>query len=77
MKQQFISTPKTLCTVASQIIWHNKHILVDERSFYNITLADKIINHVEQLFDTNGAMKPLSEFKREFSLSKNSHFYWI
>ena len=51
--------------------------MVDKRSFYNTTLADKGINHVGQLFDTDGAMKPWSVFKSEFSLSKNSHFYWI
>ena len=51
--------------------------MVDKRSFYNTTLADKGINHVGQLFDTNGAMKPWSVFKSQFSLSKNSNFYWI
>ena len=51
--------------------------MVDKRSFYNSTLADKGINQEGQLFDTNGAMKPWSVFKSEFSLSKNSHFYWI
>ena len=51
--------------------------MVDKRSFYNTTLADKGINHVGQLFDTNGAMKPWSVFKSKFSLSKTSHFYWI
>ena len=69
--------PKTSSIIASQIIWYNKHILVDKRSFYNTTQAVKGINHVGQLFDTNGAMKPWSEFKREFSLGKNSYFYWI
>ena len=69
--------PKTSSTIASQIIWNNKHILVDKRSFYDTTLADKRINGVVQLFDTNGAMKSWPVFKREFSLSKNSHFYWI
>ena len=69
--------PKTSSTIASQIIWYNKHILVDKRSFYNTTLAVRGINHVGQLFDTNGAMKPWSVFKREFSLGKNSYFYWI
>ena len=51
--------------------------MVDKRSLYNTALAGKGINHVGQLFDTNGAMKPCSVFKSEFSLSKNSHFYWI
>ena len=60
----------TLSTIASQIIWQNKHILVDKRSFYNTTLADKGINQVGQLFDTSGAIKPWSEFKRGFSLRK-------
>ena len=59
------------------MIWYNKHILVDKKSFYNTTLADKRINHVGQLFDTNGAMKPWSELKGEFSLIKNSYFYWV
>ena len=69
--------PKASSTIASQIIWYNKHILADKRYFHNTTLVDKGINHVGQLFDTNGAMKPWYVFKREFSLSKNSHFYWI
>ena len=69
--------PKTSSTIASQIIWYNKRILVDKRSFYNTTIADKGINHVRELFDTNGAMKPWFVFKSEFRLSKNSHFYWI
>ena len=72
-----VKISKTSSTIASQITWYNKHILVDKRSFYNITLVDKGINHLEQLLDSNGVMKPWSEFKGEFSLSKNSHFYWI
>ena len=40
------------------------------KSFYNTTLADKGINHVGQLFDTNDAIKPWYVFKSEFSLSK-------
>ena len=71
--------PKTssLSTLASQIIWYNKHNLIDKRSFYNTNLADKVINHVGQLSDTTVAMKPRSVFKKGFSFSKNSHFYWI
>ena len=61
---------KTSFIIASQIIWYNKHILVDKRSYYNTTLADKGINHVGQLFDTNGAMRRWSVFKSEFSLNK-------
>ena len=69
--------PKTLSTIASKIIWYNKRILVDKRPFYNTALADKGINHVGQLFHTNGAMKPWSVFESKFSLSKSSNFYWI
>ena len=61
--------PKTSSTIASQVIWYNKHILVDKRSFYNTTLAGTGINHVGELFGTNGAMKPWSVFKSEFSLT--------
>ena len=64
-------------SITSQIIWCNKNILVYKKSFCNTSLADTEINHVGQLFDISGAMKPWSEFKREVSLSKNSHFYWI
>ena len=77
MKKYFISTALDLFTIASQIIWYNEHILVDKRSFYNTILADKGINHVGQIFNTDGAMKPWSVFKSGFSLHKNSHFYWI
>ena len=45
-------------------------------SFYNTTLEDKRINHVGQLFDTNGAIT-WSVFKSEFSLSENSNFYRV
>ena len=41
--------PKTLSAIASQIIWYNKDILVDKRSFYNTTLTDKGINHIPLL----------------------------
>ena len=51
--------------------------MVDKRSFYDTTQADKGINHIGQIFDTNGGMKPWSVFKSELSLNKNSHFYWI
>ena len=30
-----------------------------------------------QLFDSNGGMNPQKKKKSKFSLSKNSHFYWI
>ena len=48
---------KTSSATDSRIIRYNKHILVDKRSFYNTTLADKGINHLRQLCDTNGEMK--------------------
>ena len=51
--------------------------MVDKKSFYSTALADEGNKDVGQLIDTNGAMKPWSEFKREFSSSKNSHFYLI
>ena len=37
---------KTSSTTDPRIIRYNKHILVDKRSFYNTTLADKGINHL-------------------------------
>ena len=55
--------PRTSSTITSQIIWYNKHFfLVDKRCFYKTAIADKGINQVRQLFDTNGAMKPWFEF---------------
>ena len=51
--------------------------MFDKTSLNKTTLTDKGINHVEQLFDANGAMKSWFQFKRELSLSKNSHLYWI
>ena len=52
---------------ASQIIWYNKHILLDKRSFYDTTLPDQGTNHEEQLYDTNVAIKAWSVFKSDFS----------
>ena len=51
--------------------------MVHKSFFYKTTLAEKVINHVGQHFDTNGAMKPWFVIKSEFSFSKNSHFYQI
>ena len=69
-----LSVPsKTSSNIASEIIWHNKHMLVDKMSFYNTTggrkelRLDQGINHVGQFLDTNGAMKSWSLFKSEFS----------
>ena len=73
-----LSVPrKTSSIIASKIICCYNNILVHKKSSYNTTLADKEINNVRQLFDTNSALKPWREFRREFSLSKNSHFCWI
>ena len=36
----------TSSTITSQVIWYNKLILVDKRSFYNTSLANKGINYV-------------------------------
>ena len=68
---------KTSSTIPSQIIWYDKHFLVDKRSFYNTAVVDIGTNHAGQLFDTNGAMRPWSVFKSEFILIKNSYFYYI
>ena len=71
--------PKTSSTIASQIIWYNKHILVDKRSLCNTTLADKGINHVGQLFDTDSAMKHILmnlrkiNYNQKASLLKQIH----
>ena len=51
--------------------------MVYKRSIYYSTLTDKEINDIGRLFDTIAAMKPWAEFKREFSVSKNSYFYWM
>ena len=53
------------------------NMLVERRSFYNTLPADKGINHEGHLFKTNGTIKSWCVFKTEFSLSKNSHFYWF
>ena len=61
---------KISSTIASQIIWYNKDILFDKTSFNQTNQADKRINQAGQLFDTNGALRSWSEFKRELSLIK-------
>ena len=61
---------KISSTIVSQIIWYNKDILFDKTSFNQTNQADKGINQAGQLFDTNGALRSWSEFKRELSLIK-------
>ena len=44
-------------TIASQVIWFNKHITIDNKSLCNNSLANQGINHVRQHFNENGMAK--------------------
>ena len=55
------SSPSLPSAIASQVIWYNKCIKVDNKTLYNFKISRKDINYVGQLFKGDG--KPWEELK--------------
>ena len=62
--------------IASQVIWYNKYIKVDNKTLYNFKISWKDINFVGQLFKCDGKPKLWEELKNEFNLQGQLQFIY-
>ena len=58
-------------SVASECLWHNKYIKIDDKTIFSSLLPAKGINFVGQLFQNNQQFKKWDELKTEFDLIEN------
>ena len=71
MGKTFFSLPSLPSSVASQCLWHNKYIKIDDKTIFSSSLSAKGINFVGQLFQNNQQIKECHELKTEFDLIEN------
>ena len=70
------SSPSLPSAIASQIIWYNKCIKVDNKTLHNFKISRKDINYVGQLFKCDGKPKLWEELKNEFNLQGQLRFIY-
>ena len=51
------SPPKVLSAVASQFIWYNEYIKIDNNTIYHCYFSQKSLNNIGDLFENNGKMR--------------------
>ena len=68
------SSPSLLTAIASQVIWYNRCVKVDNKTLYNFKISRKDVNYVGQLFKYNGKPKLWEELKNEFHLQDQLQF---
>ena len=74
--EKLTSFPSLPSTIASQDIWYNKCIKIDNKTIYNFKMSRKDINYVGQLFRGDGKPKLWEEAKNEFDLDGQLHFIY-
>ena len=74
-KKDFSSLPSLPSSVASQCLWHNKYIKIDDKAIFSSSLSAKGINFVGQLFQNNQQIRKWDELKREFDFIENKKNY--
>ena len=77
MGKNFSFFPSLPSSVASQSLWHNKYIKIDDKTIFSSSLSAKGINFVGQLFQNNQQIKKWDELKTEFDLIKNEKFLTV
>ena len=73
-EKNFSSLPSLPSSVASQCLWHNKYIKIDDKTIFSSSLSAKGINFIGQLFQNNQQIKKWDELKTEFDLIENEKF---
>ena len=69
--------PTLPSTIASQVLWYNKYIKVDNESIYNCYISKKKINYIAQFFGSAGNLKTWEVLKEEYQLNENKKFAFI
>ena len=73
-EKHFSSSPSLPSSVASQCLWHNKYIKIDDKIIFNSSLSPKGINFVGQFFQNNQQIKKWDELKTESDLIEKGKF---
>ena len=74
--ENLFSFPNLSPAIASQVIWYNKCIKVDNKTIYNFNMSRKEINYVGQLYKCNGKPRLWEELKDEFNLQGQLQFIY-
>ena len=69
--------PTMPSTIASQVLWYNKYIKVDNKRIYNCYISKKKINYIAQFFGRAGNLKMWEVLKEEYQLNENKKFAFI
>ena len=77
MGKIFIFFLKVLLAVASQLIWYNEYIKVDNNTIYYCYFSQKNLNHIGDLFENNGKMRSWEDLIAKLSLDDNKKFYCL
>lgn len=59
--------------MASQIIWYNSNILINNKPFVLPTVADSGLLRVAQLFTNDGRPKTFDEMSQDFVITRYQH----
>ena len=76
-EKNFSSLPSLPSSVASQCLWHNKYIKIDDKTIFSSSLSAKGINFVGQLFQNNQQIKKSLYKSLMLSLFRGKKFYEI
>ena len=60
-EKYFSSSPPLPSSAASQCLWHNKYIKIDDKTIFSSSLSSKRIRFVGQLFQKNRQIKKWDE----------------
>ena len=67
--RKFLSSlAKVLSAVASQFIWYNEYVKIDNNTIYYCCFSQKKINHINDLFENNGKTRIWEDLRGKLDL---------
>ena len=60
--------------IASQTLWYNKNIEIDNKSTYSAEISKKGLNSVGHSFNERQKLKTWDELKQEYRFQENKRF---
>ena len=70
-EKHFLYLPSLPSSLASQCLWYNKYIKIDDKTIFSSSLSVKRMNFAGQLFQNNQQIKKWDELKTGFDLTEN------
>ena len=71
------STPVLPSAIASQALWYNKNIKIDNKSIYLADISKKGLNCVGHLFNERQKFKTWDELKQGYRFHENKRFLFV